>query len=101
MNLNNWVNVFVDVIFILVTLFISVRISNKITEYLTKYLKNKTILLIIHLYIICILYFFARKITTNYVVDTQSATVFAGPTLGALSKFLVPFINYHVTFLNF
>jgi len=101
MNLNNWVNVFIDVIFILVTIFISVRISNKLTEYLMKYLKNKTILLIIHLYIICILYFFARKISENYIVNTQSAAVFAGPTLGTLSKFLVPFINYHITFLNF
>ena len=41
------------------------------------------------------LYYLCRLITTNIIKDTGSVALIAGPILGYLSNYLIPYLKYY------
>ena len=80
-----------DIIFIFISIFIIVKISNVLTKYIQIWIKSRIILIIIHLYIICILYYFIRIFTPYISLDIAVAIIIIGPMLGILSDYFIPF----------
>ena len=87
--------VLVDIFFIIIVIVISTNISNIIASFCAKWINIQWIVLAIHLYIICVLYRFFRLITTNYIKDTGTVALLAGPMVGYLSNYFIPYMKYY------
>lgn len=87
----NWIWILLDVIFIYITIFFVIKISNMLTKYIQIWIKPRIILIIIHLFIICILYYFIRVFTPYISVDIGVAIIIIGPMIGVLSDYFKPF----------
>ena len=62
-----------------------------LTKYIHIWIKSPIILIIIHLFIICIFYYFIRVFTQFIFVDIAVVIIIIGPMLGLLSDFFTPF----------
>ena len=79
------------IIFIyIVILFISEG-SNIITKHINTWIKSPVIIIIIHLFIICFLYYFVRLFIPFITVDISIVIIIIGPMLGILSNYFKPF----------
>jgi hypothetical protein len=87
----NWIWILLDIIFIYITIFFIIKISNMATKFIQIWVKPRIILIIIHLFIICILYYFIRVFTPYISVDIGVAIIIIGPMLAVLSDYFKPF----------
>jgi hypothetical protein len=87
----NWIWILLDIIFIYITIFFIIKISNMATKFIQIWVKPRIILIIIHLFIICILYYFIRVFTPYISIDIGVAIIIIGPMLAVLSDYFKPF----------
>jgi hypothetical protein len=87
----NWIWILLDIIFIYITIFFIIKISNMATKFIQIWVKPRIILIIIHLFIICILYYFIRVFTPYISVDIGVAIIIIGPMIAVLSDYFKPF----------
>ena len=83
--------ILIDIIFIYVVIFFIIKIANVLTKYIEFGINPPILLLIIHLFIICILYYFVRIFTPFISLDIAVAVIMIGPMLGTLSDYFRPF----------
>lgn len=78
-------------IIIYISIFFIIQSSNVITKYINIWIKSPILLIIIHLFIICILYFFVRLFIPFVTSDISIVIIIIGPMLGILSNYFKPF----------
>jgi hypothetical protein len=97
---------FLSICIIFFSVILIVFISNHLTFLLEKIVSNLTILVIIHILIICFLFHFVRifmkylesqtgfvKLDNNVYLDTA---IIIGPTIGATSNYLGKYIKEYL-----
>jgi hypothetical protein len=87
---NTWL-ILIYLIIIYVFIFFIIQSSNVITKYINIWIKSPILLIIIHLFIICILYFFVRLFLPFVTSDISIVFIIIGPMLGILSNYFKPF----------
>ena len=90
-SLYNWIWILLDVIFIYITIFFVIKISNMLTKFIQIWIKPRIILIVIHLFIICILYYYIRVFTPYISVDIGVSIIIIGPMIAVLSDYFKPF----------
>lgn len=78
-------------IIIYISIFFIIQSSNVITKYINIWIKSPILLIIIHLFIICIFYFFVRLFIPFVTSDISIVIIIIGPMLGILSNYFKPF----------
>ena len=79
------------IIIIYISILFIIQISNIITKYISLWIKSPIILIIIHLFIICNLYFFIHLLIPFVIVDIAVVIIIIGPMLSVLSNYFDPF----------
>jgi len=79
------------IIIIYISILFIIQISNIITKYISLWIKSPIVLIIIHLFIICNLYFFIHLLIPFVTVDIAVVIIIIGPMLSVLSNYLDPF----------
>ena len=78
-------------IIIYVSILFIIQIANIITKFINIWIKSPILLIIIHLFIICILYFFVRLFIPFVTIDVSIVIIIIGPMLGLVSNYFKPF----------
>ena len=102
MELQYFYDIFILILIFLFGLLFFISIINRITTFLLKYKINKTFMLLLHIFLICvsfgIIYSYFEKYTSNKHIYVISAIII-GPIIGASSNMIIPYIR-NLTILN-
>ena len=90
-----------DIVFIYITLFFIIIISNILTKYIQRIIKAPILLLIIHLFLICILYYIVSIFRPFISLEVAAiAVIMIGPMIAILSDYFRPFTILFKQVLN-
>lgn len=82
-------NIFV----VFITLFFSIEVSNIVIKFIKKWIKIDVILISIHLYIICLIYYLIQQYTPFFKNNTDVAVIIIGPMLTIMSDYFPKFLR--------
>jgi hypothetical protein len=82
-------NIFV----VFLTLLFSIEVSNIVIKFIKKWIKIDVILISIHLYVICFIYYLVQQYTPFFKNNTDVAVIIIGPMIGCLSDYFLDFLR--------
>lgn len=94
--MNFLILILLDILLIFYYFYATIKIANYATAYLEKYVSNQYVVVLFHIYVICLFYYILKQLIQKVPIPLLQdglAVIIVGPMIGVYSHYFVPFMK--------